>query len=81
MGDVMYASFSTETGTPIPSARAAPDPWSFITPRPVQCLLCQAMSSEVALYIARRNGGLSFHTSPVNSSAFPIHWQNCFCAR
>ena len=46
-------------------------PWSFITPRPVQCLHCQAMSSEVALFIARRNGGLSFHTSPVTQFRRP----------
>ena len=57
---------------------AAPDSRNFMTPRPVQCLLCQAMSSEVAFNIARRNGGLSFHISPLRSSAFPIHWQSDF---
>ena len=54
-----------ETSTPISTARCC----TRLTE--LQCLLCQAMSSDDALYMARRNGGLSFHISPVTQFCLP----------
>ena len=50
-----------ETSTPISTARCC----TRLTEFHDSTSLCQAMSSEVALYIARQNGGLSFHIFPV----------------
>ena len=62
----MMASINShifETGISYRRQDVAPDPWSFMTPRPVQCLHCQAM-------LCTECGGMFFHISLVTQLRF-----------